>query len=239
MNQDYKILLADDEVLWLNIIKSVLEKNGYQVFITTNPCEVKQLVLTNNVDIVLLDVNFPEINGLEICRNIKLDPITERVVVIMLTSQDDPTDLKKGFDAGANDYIEKHSSSLELLERIKVLLKAKKENYSLILYKKLFENSPYAIMILKQDIINSINNRFMSILGYENPDGLIDSKIEFLIHEDEFEKFSKQLSTVSIEGQKHSFPYKFKCKDGQYLNLVVHMIRIGDQETALYCNTFS
>ena len=239
MNQNYKILVADDEVLWLNIIKGVLEKNGYQVFITANPYEVKQLVLTNNIDLVLLDVNFPEINGLKICHNIKSDPETEGIVVIMLTSQDDPADLKKGFDAGANDYIEKHSSSLELLERMKSLLKARRENYSLVLYKKLFENSPYAIMILKKDIINSINNKFMNILGHEKTDDLIDSNIESLIHEDEFEKFSIQLSTVSIEGQKHSFPYKFKCKDEQYLNLVVHMVRIGDQEVALYCNTFS
>ena len=239
MNQNYKILIADDEILWLNLIKGTLEKNGYQVYITTHASEVEQLAISNNVDLALLDINFPDDDGLTICNKLKSNPKTEHIAVIMLTAQGDPTDLKKGFESGANDYIEKQASSLELLERIKALLKAKDKIYSLFVYKNLFDNSPYPMMTIKEETINNINQKFTDILKYNNPKELINSNISLLIDEDEFEPFCKQLEKVTTEKTNHSFPYKFKCKDDNYLNLVVHMICINNYEVALYCNTFS
>ena len=240
MKQDYIILVADDEALWLNLIKGILEGNGYQVYITTNPSEVEKLVISKKIDLVLLDVSFPEINGLTVCKNLKSNPEIEDTIIIMLTAHSDPTDLRKGFDAGADDYIEKQSSSLELLERMKVLLKSQTKNRSLFLYKKLFENSPYAMMTIKGKRIKDINRRFMDILKYDSLDELSDSNISSFIHEDEIDNFFEQLKNIELDKSDHPFPYKFKCKDDNYVTLVVHMIRISrNNEVALYCNIFS
>jgi PAS domain S-box-containing protein len=239
MDQKFKILIADDEALWVNLIKGILEKNGYQVYITTNAFEVEEIATSQNVDLVLLDVNFPEANGLTICNSIKINPNTEHIAVIMLTAQGDPSDLKKGFEAGASDYIEKHASSLELLTRIKALLKTKAKTDSVFTHKKLFENSPYPMMVLKGGVINNINKKFIETLKYDNIEELINSNINPLIDEEELGKFCKQLEEVRVKKSRESFPYKFNCKDGNYINMVVHMVYLADDEMALYCNTFA
>jgi PAS domain S-box-containing protein len=123
---------------------------------------------------------------------------------------------------------------------MKVLLRAQTKHSSLFLYKKVFESSPYAIMKIKGKRVRDINRRFMDILKYDNPDELSNSNLSSLIHEEEIEKFFEQLKNIELDKSDHAFPYKFRCKDDNYINLVVHMILIGNNsEVALYCNTFS
>jgi PAS domain-containing protein len=95
-------------------------------------------------------------------------------------------------------------------------------------------------MTVKGKRIKNINKRFIDILKYDNPDELSNSNLSSLIHEDEIDNFFEQLKNIEIEKSGHTFPYKFRCKDDNYINIVVHMIRINNNnEIALYCNTFS
>jgi PAS domain S-box-containing protein len=241
MSEQYKILIADDEVLWVNLLGEVLKGNGYQIHVTTNAYEVEKIAISKNIDLILLDVNFPDANGLTICSDLKANPSTEDIAVVMLTAQSDPTNLKKGFEAGADDYLEKQASSLELIERMKVLLKAKSKNRSLFLYKNLFESSPYAMMVIEGELIASINLKFSNVLKYDKPEEIINSTLNSLIHEDELDSFRGQLNKVKHKKHdNHPFPYKFRRKDNTYIDLVVHMIRVNNSnDIALYCNTFS
>ena len=241
MSEKYKILIADDEVLWVNLIGEVLKGNGYQVHVTTHANEVEKIARNKNIDLILLDVNFPDANGLTICSNIKSNPNTENIAVVMLTAQSDPTDLRKGFEAGADDYLEKQASSLELLERIKILLKEKSKNSYLVLYRNLFNNAPYAMMIIKGEEITVVNSKFSNILKYGKPEEMINCDLNSLVHEDEVDSLRDQLNKLQqYKSNHHPFPYKFRCKDDTYIDLVVHMICLSNfGDVALCCNAFS
>jgi PAS domain S-box-containing protein len=240
MKENYKILIADDEALWANLIKGIMEGHGYQVFVTTHSSEVVKMAVSEDVDLILLDINFPDINGLEICQTISSNPDTEHISILLLTSQSDPSDLKKGLEAGANDYVEKQSSSLELIARMQAVLRKRKKYNALLFLKSLIENSPYPVLTIKEEKISYINNKFAALLKYSSDEELLNAQISSFIHEDEQENFSKQLNSIIDKKGKYEFPFKFICKDGEFIDILVHMVYLDSKKgIALYCNTFA
>jgi PAS domain S-box-containing protein len=239
MKENYKILIADDEALWANLIKGIMEGHGYQVFVTTHAAEVVKLAISEDVDLILLDINFPDMSGLEICQTISSNPETEHISILLLTSQSDPSDLKRGLESGANDYVEKQSSSLELIARMQAVLRKRKKYNALLFLKSLLENSPYPVLTLKEEKITYINHKFAALLQHPGNEELLNLNISDLMHEDELEDFKKHLSDVITFKTEYEFPYKFLSKNGDYINLLVHMVYLDSKKgVALYCNTF-
>jgi DNA-binding response OmpR family regulator len=120
MLMSYRILIADDNPNILSFIQPALEKEGYQVIAVSDGAEALYLWETEHPDLIVLDIEMPEPNGLAVCRTIR--DAQDNVPIIFLTVRDSVSDLEFGFSVGASDYIAKPFDIRELLARIKARL---------------------------------------------------------------------------------------------------------------------
>lgn len=118
----YKILVVDDEQSIRELITFNLEKAGYQVLCAEDGLEALKLI-QDKVDLVVLDLMLPEVDGLEVCRRLKGEQQTAGIPVIMLTAKDEEIDKILGLELGADDYLTKPFSPRELVARIKAVLR--------------------------------------------------------------------------------------------------------------------
>ena len=115
-----KILVVDDEALLVKGIRFNLQNEGYEVITGSNGVEAVQLAKDPTVNLVVLDVMMPQMDGLTACSKIRE---FSDVPIILLTAKVDDMDKLMGFDHGADDYITKPFNILELKARIKALLR--------------------------------------------------------------------------------------------------------------------
>ncbi|GAB4000167.1 response regulator transcription factor [Spirosoma daeguense] len=116
-----QLLLVEDEPKVATFIKKGLQTQSYSVDIAPTGEEAKTLLSKNRYDLIILDVNLPDITGLELAEYIRNQP--SQVPILMLTALDTIADKLLGFDAGADDYLAKPFDFMELLARVKVLLR--------------------------------------------------------------------------------------------------------------------
>lgn len=114
------ILIVEDDNVILRILELELKYEGYTFDVAQDGREGLELFEKNNYNIILLDIMLPSINGLELCRKIR---IQSNVHIIMLTAKRDVTDRVIGLDTGADDYITKPFEIEELLARIRSVLR--------------------------------------------------------------------------------------------------------------------
>jgi len=122
-----KILIADDEENLVEFIGRALKKQGYRVTTAYDGDNALFLIGEELPDLVILDLMMPLMDGWEVCRRAKLDPATRDIPVIMLTARSSADDAVQGLDLGADDYMRKPFSLDELLARVRVLLRRKKD----------------------------------------------------------------------------------------------------------------
>ena len=126
-----RILCVDDEPLNLSLLEAMLIPRGYDVVTAVNGPEALEKIRTEQIDICLLDVMMPEMDGFEVCRRIKSDEERGNIPVVMITAFDDRKNRIQGIEAGAEDFISKPFDSAEVLARIKMLLHVKSLNEEL------------------------------------------------------------------------------------------------------------
>jgi two-component system phosphate regulon response regulator PhoB len=117
------ILVIEDEPAIIDVLTYNLEKEGFDVSSTTNGRDGLQLVKSKVPDLVILDLMLPGTDGLEICRDIRSDPRTRHVRVLMLTAKSEELDEIVGFNMGADDYVTKPFKIKALIHRIKAALR--------------------------------------------------------------------------------------------------------------------
>lgn len=115
-----KILVVDDEALLVKGIRFNLQNEGYEVVTGTNGLDAVQLARDPAVNLIILDVMMPEMDGLTACSQIRE---FSNVPIIFLTAKSDDMDKLMGFDHGADDYLTKPFNILELKARVKALLR--------------------------------------------------------------------------------------------------------------------
>ena len=121
MKQDIKkVLVVDDEVKILEVIKSFLESKGYTVFTAENGKQAFNIFEKESISLVILDLMLPDINGEDICMTLRQ---RSRVPIIMLTAKVEEESMLKGLGVGADDYIKKPFSLKELSARIDTILR--------------------------------------------------------------------------------------------------------------------
>ncbi len=113
-----RILLVDDQLEIIEMAGKLLKAKGYQINIARNGRQALEVVSKTPPDLILSDVDMPEMNGLDLCRQLNGDPITREIPFIFLSGNTDPKEIVKGFEAGAVDYVSKPFNSRELLSRL-------------------------------------------------------------------------------------------------------------------------
>ena len=126
-----KILCVDDEPHNLDLLKAILFPRGYDVVTAANGQKALKIIRAEQIDICLLDVMMPGMNGFELCQRIKSREEFSNIPVVMITAYDDRKNRIQGIEAGAEDFISKPFDSTEVLARIKMLLHVKNLNEQL------------------------------------------------------------------------------------------------------------
>lgn len=117
------ILVADDEDLMVNMLRAALESVEYDVVVARNGHEAFEKLRQHPPDLVLLDVQMPQMSGYDVCRKIKSDVFLRHIPVMLLTGQTGTSNKVTGLEQGADDYLTKPFEVEELLARIKTLLR--------------------------------------------------------------------------------------------------------------------
>jgi two-component system alkaline phosphatase synthesis response regulator PhoP len=117
-----RILAIDDDPCALMLISLTLELEGYQVITATDGYEGLRKIKEEKPDLLILDIMMPGMNGFDVCHDLRTDPETASLPVIMLSARTLPQDQMRGFQVGTDDYLTKPVSPVELLRTVSALL---------------------------------------------------------------------------------------------------------------------
>jgi two-component system phosphate regulon response regulator PhoB len=118
-----KILIVDDEVDLLKMVDFNLRSAGFTTLQAQNGRDALKLARAESPSLILLDLMLPDMAGTEVCRQLKTDPATRDIPVMMVTAKAEEIDRVVGFELGADDYVTKPFSPRELVLRVKVMMK--------------------------------------------------------------------------------------------------------------------
>jgi len=119
------VLVVDDNQQNLELLQVYLEDVDCQSIPASDGPEALDIIAKEPPDLILLDVMMPKMSGFEVCRRIKNDPKTSDIPVIMVTALNEFGDIERAIDSGTDDFLSKPVNKLELLTRIKTMLKLK------------------------------------------------------------------------------------------------------------------
>jgi DNA-binding response OmpR family regulator len=121
----YRLIVIDDHHDTLELLKFNLLSEGYEVKAFFNAVDALKYVTAENTDLVITDWMLPEMDGLDLCRNLKHNPSTQDIPVVMLTGKSDEIDVVTALEVGAEEYIPKPIRIKEMLTRVKKILRRK------------------------------------------------------------------------------------------------------------------
>lgn len=121
-NSKIKILIAEDSPTQAEQLRYVLEQQGYQVSVAQNGLLALQMASELHPTLIVSDVVMPEMNGYELCRKIKADPVLHDTPVILVTTMSDPEDVIRGLECGADNFFLKPYDNDSLLSRVRYVL---------------------------------------------------------------------------------------------------------------------
>ena len=162
MEKKKHILLVEDDESILFGLQDILEGQGYQISTASNGIDGLKLATENSIDLLILDIMLPGMNGLEICKKVKKEKLT--FPIIMLTAKSSEIDKIAGLDYGADDYITKPFSPRVLLARIKAVLRrhdapAEKDKGMIRIHDLEIDSGRHRVK-LKNDPINLTSTEF-------------------------------------------------------------------------------
>ncbi len=120
-----KILIADDNVQNCELLQAYLDDLDVEVVTAYEGQETLDKVASENPDLILLDIMMPKVSGFEICRRLKADEKTRDIPIVMVTALNEIGDIERGVEVGTDDFLSKPISKLELLTRVKSLLRVR------------------------------------------------------------------------------------------------------------------
>jgi two-component system cell cycle response regulator len=120
-----RVLVVDDVPANVKLLEARLSAEYFDVTTASNGIEALALCERAECDIILLDVMMPELDGFEVCRKIKSNPLTHHIPVVMVTALDQPSDRVRGLEAGADDFLTKPVTDIALISRVRSLARLK------------------------------------------------------------------------------------------------------------------
>ncbi len=143
-----KILIIDDDVDTLRLVGLMLQRQGYEISAASNGTQGLSKALEERPDLILLDVMMPDMDGYEVARRLRKNPVTVSVPILMFTAKTQLDDKVVGFEVGADDYLTKPTHPTELQAHVKALLarSAQKDPHKIVTASK--EHHGYVIGVL-------------------------------------------------------------------------------------------
>jgi len=157
------LLVIDDTPANLSLLTQLLSEKGYKVRAAPSGKFALKSIDKNPPDLILLDIMMPEMNGYEVCQELKANPVTQDIPVIFLSALDEALDKVKAFDVGGVDYITKPFQAVEVLARVENQLRARSLQLQLV---EKNQNLEKVIQDLKWAQAQAIQNEKMLALGH-------------------------------------------------------------------------
>ena len=120
-----RVLVVDDVPANVKLLEARLSAEYFDVLTASSGAEALAVCARAECDIILLDVMMPDMDGFEVCRRLKGDPATAHIPVVMVTALDQVSDRIRGLEAGADDFLTKPVNDLQLITRVKSLVRLK------------------------------------------------------------------------------------------------------------------
>ena len=120
-----RILIVDDNLQNLELLQAYLEDLDCPLLTAGDGIEALGIIDRDDIDLVLLDVMMPRMSGFEVCKKIKSDPATRDISILMVTALNEVGDIERGVECGTDDFLSKPVKKLELLTRVKSLLRVR------------------------------------------------------------------------------------------------------------------
>ena len=117
------VLVVEDEGAQREVLQYNLEAEGFAVVVADNGEDALLLVQEEQPDLMVLDWMLPKVSGIEVCRQVKADPATRSIPIIMLSARSEESDRVRGLETGADDYVVKPYSVVELMARLRTQLR--------------------------------------------------------------------------------------------------------------------
>ena len=166
MMKNAKILIVDDDSLGLRLMKKALDGKDYKIATASNGKTALTKAWANNFDIIILDVRLPDFDGFAICEKLKQHPATTNVPVVFLTGLNNQSDVIKGFEAGAVDYISKPFNADEFIIRIENHLKLRDYANPLEETARISQEAKQNISTFVSSLAHELKTPLNSIVGF-------------------------------------------------------------------------
>lgn len=187
MNKPELILVIDDEIHNFDVIEALLFKEKYDLKYAADGLQALELLTKIQPELILLDVMMPALDGIEVCRRIKANPDTRHIPVVMATALNSKEDLANCLEAGADDFVSKPISGLELRARVRSMLRIKQQ-YDLL--KETLQMREELSTTIVHDLRNPISNIYFAC--------------ELLLRGELSEKQIKKVEQILDSGQRLS-----------------------------------
>lgn len=125
MESTNRILIADDNQANCELLEAYLAEVDCEIQVARDGQETLDLVASFQPDLILLDVMMPKLSGFEVCKQIKEDPQTRRIMILMVTALNELGDIERAVAAGTDDFLSKPVNKIELLKRVDNMLRLK------------------------------------------------------------------------------------------------------------------
>ena len=123
MSQNKKIIIAEDEPVLIEMYRLYFERAGYEVLKASNGRECIDFVKNEKPNIILLDILMPKVDGWEVLKQLKTDPETKKIPILVFSNLGQTQEIQKGLDLGADDYVIKSNMTpKELLEKVEGMI---------------------------------------------------------------------------------------------------------------------
>lgn len=200
MNFKAKLLIADDDPAVLDLLRELLAHEDYEVICAVNGVEALRKAAEVSPDVILSDVIMPELNGFELCRQIRAHPLLAEVPIILLTGLANSEYYLEGLRAGADDFISKPFDTIKLKARVAAVVRLNR--YRLLheeraRFERLIDLSPDGILLVSPEaVIKMANPAFLKMLhGDGEPrGGLVGKKLNEYILGSQLDDFMSFLS---------------------------------------------
>lgn len=185
---EYTVLIVDDVAKNLQILGNILRDDGIHSYAALSGNQALAVLKHTAIDLVLLDISMPNMDGYEICRRVKQDPELNNIPIIFLTARSQTEDIVKAFECGGVDFVTKPFNSAELLQRIKTHLKLKRYEDTLARQNRELQQ------------LNATKDRFFSIIAHDlrNPFNSLLNVAEILLRDSHVLETSKQQELMQI-----------------------------------------